>query len=49
MTFLVIFVNTLPFVIIQIFGGITPLITVTVAYALFGINEVGIQLEDPFG
>merc|ERR1711916_127926 len=49
MTFLIIFVNTLPFVIIQIFGGATPLITVTVAYALFGINEVGIQLEDPFG
>ena len=97
MTFLVIFVNTLPFVIVSIFGGATPLITIVVgapycpcllllllqcvwnivvlnpsllnpltpnrlrvyeciffvcpwaAYALFGINEVGIQLEDPFG
>eukprot|EP01062_Namystynia_karyoxenos_P026703 TRINITY_DN20672_c0_g1_i1.p1 TRINITY_DN20672_c0_g1~~TRINITY_DN20672_c0_g1_i1.p1 ORF type:complete len:471 (+),score=125.52 TRINITY_DN20672_c0_g1_i1:78-1415(+) len=47
--FLLIFVYTLPFTTAHIFEWALPAISAIVAMALFGINAIGVEIEDPFG
>lgn len=47
--FLFIFCVTLPFVLAEPTGFWNPLASAAVAYALFGIEEIGVEIEDPFG
>lgn len=47
--FLFIFCFTLPFVLAEPTGRWNPLASAAVAYALFGIEEIGVEIEDPFG
>jgi ion channel-forming bestrophin family protein len=46
---LVVYCLTLPFALIQTFGWVTIPVTFLVAYSLFGIEEIGVEIEDPFG
>lgn len=46
---LIIYCFTLPFALIKEFGWITVLDTLFVAYIFFGIEEIGVEIEDPFG
>jgi putative membrane protein len=39
----------LPFGLIQSTGMLTPLVVLFIAYAFFGLDAVGEQIEDPFG
>ena len=47
--FLIVFVLTLPFAIVHMFMWTTPAIAAVVTTALFGINAIGVEIEDPFG
>lgn len=47
--FLFIFCFTLPFVLAEPTGRWNALASAAVAYALFGIEEIGVEIEDPFG
>lgn len=47
--FLTLFVLTVPFAIVDAMGPLTPLAAAIVAYGLFGIEEIGVEIEDPFG
>ena len=47
--FLFIFCTTLPFVLAEPTGRWNPLASAAVAYALIGIEEIGVEIEDPFG
>jgi putative membrane protein len=40
---------TLPFALVKDFGWVTVLDTLAVAYIFFGIEELGVEIEDPFG
>lgn len=40
---------TLPFGIVSTVGVFTPLVVMMVAYAFFGLDTVGDEIEDPFG
>ena len=40
---------TLPFALLEKFGWETIPVTFFIAYMLFGIEEIGVQIEDPFG
>jgi putative membrane protein len=40
---------TLPFALVGTFGWWTVLATLLIAYVLLGIEEIGVQIEDPFG
>ncbi|NTX39310.1 hypothetical protein HUA78_33235 [Myxococcus sp. CA033] len=46
---LLVFCYTLPFALVESFGGLTVLATFVVAYIFFGIEEIGVEIEDPFG
>ncbi len=46
---LVIYCFTLPFALVDNFGWATVLDTLIVAYILFGIEEIGVEIEGPFG
>ena len=46
---LVVYCVTLPFALVQTFGYVTIPVTFLVAYSLFGIEEIGVEIEDPFG
>jgi putative membrane protein len=48
-TFLVLFVFTAPFVMVDTMAALTPLTSALLAFALFGIDEIGVEIEDPFG
>jgi putative membrane protein len=39
----------LPFGIIDTVGVFTPIVVMMVAYAFFGLDAVGDEIEDPFG
>jgi ion channel-forming bestrophin family protein len=43
------FVLTAPFVLVDPMKWNTPLAMAALAFALFGIDEIGIEIEDPFG
>lgn len=46
---LLVYCYTLPFALVESFGGLTVLATFLVAYVFFGIEEIGVEIEDPFG
>jgi putative membrane protein len=46
---LVIYCFTLPFALVETFGWMTVLDVVLVAYTYFGIEEIGVEIEGPFG
>jgi ion channel-forming bestrophin family protein len=47
--FLVLFCYTVPFVMVETLGLYTPVASAVLAFALFGIDEIGVEIEDPFG
>lgn len=47
--FLMLFCFTAPFVLAEIMGWITPVACAFLALALFGIDAIGVEIEDPFG
>jgi putative membrane protein len=48
-TFVVLFCFTVPFAMAETMGWYTPVASGLLAFALFGIEEIGIEIEDPFG
>jgi ion channel-forming bestrophin family protein len=46
---LIVYCFTLPFALIGRFGWMTGLAVMMVAYILYGIEEIGVEIEDPFG
>lgn len=46
---LILYFLTLPFALLDAFGWVTVLDTFVIAYVFFGIEEIGVQIEDPFG
>ena len=46
---LIIYCFTLPFALITVFDWWTVLVTFFLAYTLLGIEEIGVEIEDPFG
>ncbi|HEU4535955.1 MAG TPA: bestrophin family ion channel, partial [Polyangiaceae bacterium] len=46
---LVLYFFTLPFAIVDQFKGLTILAIAVVSYVFFGIEEIGVEIEDPFG
>jgi ion channel-forming bestrophin family protein len=47
--FVTLFCFTIPFAIVDVMNVWTPLTSAILAYALFGIDEIGVEIEDPFG
>lgn len=47
--FLLLFCITSPLALLDTMGWYTPLGVALVAYGLFGIDEIGIEIEEPFG
>jgi ion channel-forming bestrophin family protein len=47
--FVILFVFTVPFAMVDATKAYTPLATALLALALFGIDEIGVEIEDPFG
>jgi ion channel-forming bestrophin family protein len=46
---LILYCVTLPFALIESYGWSTIIDTLLIAYILFGIEEIGVEIEDPFG
>ncbi|MBI5513472.1 MAG: hypothetical protein HY909_06860 [Deltaproteobacteria bacterium] len=46
---LVIYCFSLPFALVESFGWYAVLAVFLVAYIFFGVEEIGVQIEDPFG
>ena len=46
---LILYCFTLPFALVRDFGWGTIPDTLLVAYVFFGIEEIGVEIEDPFG
>ena len=46
---LTVWVLSLPFTLVHIFGWYTTIVSAIVALCFFGINEIAIQIEKPFG
>jgi Predicted membrane protein len=46
---LMIYCATLPFALLEPFGWYTLIDTLLVGYIFFGIEEIGVEIEDPFG
>lgn len=46
---LILYCFTLPFALVKDFGWWAIVATLLVAYAFFGIEEIGVEIEDPFG
>ncbi len=40
---------TLPFGIIKTVGGLTPVVVFLISHAFFGLDDIGDEIEDPFG
>ena len=47
--FVTIFCFTVPFAVVDVLHMYTPIAAAVLAYALFGIDEIGVEIEDPFG
>ena len=47
--FVVLFCFSAPFVMADVMGWATPAAVAFLALALFGIDEIGVEIEDPFG
>jgi putative membrane protein len=48
-TFVVLFCTTVPFAMAESMHWYTPVAAAVLAFALFGIDEIGVEIEDPFG
>ncbi|RLS51739.1 MAG: hypothetical protein DWH91_18660 [Planctomycetota bacterium] len=46
---LMVYCFTLPLALVEKFGLVTLPVTLAIAYTLFGIEEIGVEIEDPFG
>lgn len=46
---LMLFLLTLPFALVDPFGWATVIYTVLISYVLLGIDEIGVEIENPFG
>ncbi len=46
---LAVYCGTLPMALVHYFGWITMPVTFLVAYVLLGIEEIGVEIEEPFG
>ena len=46
---LVLYCFTLPFAMVDTFGWTTIIDVLVIAYTFFGIEEIGVEIEDPFG
>jgi putative membrane protein len=46
---LILFCSTLPFALLETFGWMMPVVTLVVTYIFLGIEEIGVEIEDPFG
>lgn len=46
---LILYCFSLPFILAPIFGWWTIFITLLISYILFGIEEIGVEISDPFG
>jgi putative membrane protein len=46
---MILYCLTLPFALVERFGWATVPAVVLIAYNLFGIDEIGVEIEDPFG
>ena len=48
-TLVAIFCFTAPFTMSDAMGWLTPIASGLLAFSLFGIDEIGVEIEDPFG
>jgi ion channel-forming bestrophin family protein len=48
-TFLTVFCFTAPFAMVESMKWYTPLAAAVLAFGMFGIDEIGVEIEDPFG
>jgi len=46
---LLLYLGTLPFVLVPVMGWIAPLSVGLIAFGLLGIEAAGLEIEDPFG
>lgn len=46
---LILFLATLPFALVDTFGWATILVVLMVTYTFLGIEEIGVEIEEPFG
>jgi putative membrane protein len=46
---LILYCFTLPLTVVQFYGWWTVLVTLLASYAFFGIEEIGVEIENPFG
>ena len=46
---LIIFLSTLPLAIVRDFGWVTIPATLLISYVMLGVEEIGVEIEDPFG
>lgn len=46
---LIAYCMTLPFALVKDFGWMTIPATFLISYALYGVEEIGVEIEDPFG
>jgi putative membrane protein len=47
--FVVLFCFSAPFAMVEVMGWATPAASGLLALALFGVDEIGVEIEDPFG
>jgi putative membrane protein len=47
--FMVLFCYTVPFALVDALGPYTAIASGALSFALFGIDEIGVEIEDPFG
>ncbi len=46
---LLVYCFTLPFALVETYGWGTILVCLVIPYILFGVEEIGVEIEDPFG
>jgi putative membrane protein len=47
--FFALFCFTVPFAMVEAMGDYVPVASAVLSFALFGIDEIGVEIEDPFG
>lgn len=47
--FVLLFTFTIPFAVVDVLHWGTPVAAAVLGFALFGIDEIGVEIEDPFG
>ena len=46
---MIVYCLTLPFALVEAYGWSTIFDTLLIAFIFFGIEEIGVEIEDPFG